>query len=293
MLNTQNVSVAVDLSKTDDKVLRYIKFLANELNIKKLNLIHVIPSILSPGNADWEMHEILGVGFNLRDKIKSQLLTKTDFIFDNGVSADVEIVEGNPYREMITAAESLKSNLVVVGRKEKSDGSGITAKRIARNFSGHVLFVPPDAPLKISRISVPVDFSENSARALEMAIDLSSKVKNCSVRCVHIVNTAPSNYYLDLKTRSRLDTQFLQSSKDAWDIFVQKNDFKKYEVPIDFEQNFNDSSSKILSNYFNNQHSDLVVMGAKGHTAFEKFLYGSVTEKFVDNFNDCPVMIVR
>ncbi len=293
MLNTQNVSVAVDLSKTDDKVLRYIKFLANELNIKKLNLIHVIPSILSPGNADWEMHEILGPGFNLRDKIKGQLLTKTDFLFDNGVSAEVEIVEGNPYREMIATAEKLKSNLVVVGRKEKSEGSGITAQRIARNFSGHVLFVPPDAPLKITRISVPVDFSDNSARAMEMALDLAGKVKNCSVRCVHIVNTSPANYYLDLKTRNRLDTQFMQSSKEAWEDFIEKNDFKKFDVPIDFVQNFNESSSKILSNYFNNQHSDLVVMGAKGHTAFENFLYGSVTEKFVDSFNDCPVMIVR
>jgi len=194
---------------------------------------------------------------------------------------------------MISAAENLESNLVVVGRKEKSEGSGITAKRIARNFSGHVLFVPPHAPLKITRISVPVDFSDNSARALEMALDLSQKVKNCSVRCVHIVNTAPANYYLDLKTRNRLDSQFLESSKNAWDIFVAKNDFKKFDVPIDFVQNFNESSTKILSNYFNEQNSDLVVMGAKGHTAFENFLYGSVTEKFVDRFNDCPVMIVR
>lgn len=293
MLSTQNVSVAVDLSETDDKVLRYIKFLANELNIKKLHLIHVVPSILSPGNADWEMHEILGAGFNLRDKIKDHLLTKTNFIFDNGVTAEVEVVEGNPYRGMLTAAENLKSNLVVVGQKEKSAGSGITAKRIARNFSGHILFVPPEAPLKISKISVPVDFSENSARALEMALDLASKVENCSVRCVHIVNTAPSNYYLDLKTRNRLDTQFMQVSKTAWEVFIEENDFKKFKVPIDFEQNFNQSSSKILSNYFNNQHSDLVVMGAQGHTAFENFLYGSVTEKFVDSFNDCPVMIVR
>ena len=107
------------------------------------------------------------------------------------------------------------------------------------------------------------------------------------------MNTSPSNYYLDLKTRNRLDTQFMESSKTAWDDFVEENDFKKFKVPIDFVQNFNESSSKILSNYFNNQHSDLVVMGAKGHTPFENFLYGSVTEKFVDNFNDCPVMIVR
>ena len=293
MLNTQNVSVAVDLSSTDDKVLRYTQFLADKLNIKKLNLIHVIPSILSPGNADWEMHEILGSGFNLKEKIKDQLLTKTAFLFPKEIYTEVEIVEGNPYREMIIAAENLDSNLVIVGRKEKSEGSGITAHRIARNFSSNILFVPTEAPLKITKISVPLDYSENSARALDMALDLSKKIKNCSVRCVHIVNTAPSNYYLDLKTRNQLDTQFLQSAKNAWEIFVGKNELKKDNVPIDFVQNFNESSSQILSDYFKDQKSDLVVMGAKGHTAFENFLYGSVTEAFVDKFNDCPVLIVR
>ena len=194
---------------------------------------------------------------------------------------------------MIISAENLDSNLVVVGRKEKSEGSGITAQRIARNFSGNVLFVPANAPLKITKISVPLDYSENSARALEEALHLSKKLKNCSVRCVHIVNTAPSNYYLDLKTRTQLDTQFLQSAKIAWEVFIEKNEIKKEEVPIDFVQNINESSSKILSDYFNDQKTDLVVMGAKGHTAFENFLYGSVTETFVDRFNDCPVMIVR
>jgi nucleotide-binding universal stress UspA family protein len=293
MLNTQNVSVAVDLSSTDDKVLRYTQFLSDKLNIKRLNLIHVIPSILSPGNADWEMHEILGPGFNLKEKIKDQLLTKTKFLFQKEIFTEVEIVEGNPYREMIVAAENLDSNLVVVGRKEKSEGSGITAQRIARNFSGNVLFVPANASLKITKISVPLDYSENSARALEEALHLSKKIKNCSVRGVHIVNTAPSNYYLDLKLKNQLDTQFLQSAKAAWEVFVEKNDLKEDEVPIDYVQSFNEGNSKILSNYFNDQKSDLVVMGAKGHTAFENFLYGSVTETFVDSFNDCPVMIVR
>ncbi|MFK7773581.1 MAG: universal stress protein [Saprospiraceae bacterium] len=293
MLNTQNVSVAVDLSSTDDKVLRYIQFLADKLNIKRLNLIHVIPSLLSPGNADWEMHEILGPGYNLKGKIKDQLLTKTEFLFQKEIFTEVEIVEGNPFREMIIAAENLDSNLVVVGRKEKSEGSGITAQRIARNFSGNVLFVPAKAPLKINRISVPLDFSENSARALKEALYLSKEIKNCSVRCIHIVNTAPANYYLDLKTRNQLDHQFLQSAKMAWDVFIEKNDFKKKEVPIDFIQKTNENSSKILSNYFEDQKSDLIVMGAKGHTAFENFLYGSVTENFVDSFHSCPVMIVR
>ena len=34
-------------------------------------------------------------------------------------------------------------------------------------------------------------------------------------------------------------------------------------------------------------------MGAKGHNVFENFLYGGVTETFLDKFDTCLVIIVR
>jgi len=36
-----------------------------------------------------------------------------------------------------------------------------------------------------------------------------------------------------------------------------------------------------------------VVMGAKGHTAFEKFLYGSVTEELADNCTKRSILVIR
>ena len=293
MLNTKNVSVAVDLSKTDDKVLRYTQYLADKLNIKKLNLIHVIPSILSPGNADWEVHEILGTGFNLKDKIIDKISTTSDFIFQNGVTTEIEIVEGNPYRELISRANDLNTDLVVVGRKKKSEGSGITARRIARNFKGNVLFVPPSASLNISRISVPIDFSENSAIAFQLALDLSSQIKNSSVRCVHVVSSPPESYYLDLKTKNEIDTQLQMNAENAWGMFLEKNGWKKEVAHIDYVQNGNENTANLLTDYLKNQQSNLVILGAKGHTAFENFLYGSVTETLVDRWESSPVLIVR
>ena len=293
MFKTHNVSVAVDLSKTDDKVLRYTQYLADKMKIKKLNLIHVISSLLSPGNADWEVHEILGAGFNLKNKIKDKISTTSNFIFQNGLTTEIEILEGNPFREFIARAEDLNTDLVVVGRKNKSEGSGITAQKIARNFKKNVLFVPPSASLNISRISVPIDFSENSVRALQLALDLSSQIKNSTVRCVHVVNSAPESYYLDLKTRNEIDTHLQFNAENAWGMFLEKNGWKKKIAPIDFIQNHKTNTANLLDDYFKTQQSDLVIVGAKGHTAFENFLYGSVTESLVDRWEGSPVLIVR
>ena len=94
-------------------------FIPNELHlIKKLNLIHVISNILSPIDTDWETYEILGPSFNLKREIKDRFLTKVESLFSREIILKMEVVEGNPYREMLLAAKNLDSNLVIVPRKE-------------------------------------------------------------------------------------------------------------------------------------------------------------------------------
>lgn len=88
------------------------------MKIKKLNLIHVISNILSPVDTDWETYEVLGPIFNLKREIKDRFLTKVESLFSREIILKMEVVEGNPYREILLAAKNLDSNLVIVPRKE-------------------------------------------------------------------------------------------------------------------------------------------------------------------------------
>lgn len=293
MLNTQTIAVAVDLSNVDEKILRYTQFLAKKLYVKKVSLVHVIPTILSPGHADLEMHEILGASFSLKKNIEAKIAETRNGIFQNGIMTEIAVFEGNPYEDLIGRADYMGAGLVVIGRKKESDHSGITARRVARDFYGNVLFVPEEATLALQNIIVPIDFSENSSRALRTALELSEKIQNCKVRCVHIVSNIPENYYLDLKMRKELNDKLMNNAENAWKSFLGKNEWTKKSIRIDFIQQTESNISLLLRDFFKTHFTDLVIMGAKGHTAFENFLYGSVTEQLVDNFDDCPVLIVR
>lgn len=39
--------------------------------------------------------------------------------------------------------------------------------------------------------------------------------------------------------------------------------------------------------------NSMIIMGAKGHSPFETFLFGSITEKLAERYNKVPLLIVR
>ena len=58
-------------------------------------------------------------------------------------------MEGIPYEKLIHWIKVKEIDLLVVGHKEVSDGSGITAKRVARTSKCNVIFVPEDFNKKL------------------------------------------------------------------------------------------------------------------------------------------------
>lgn len=293
MLHTKEVSIAVDLSKMDEVIMKYTQNLAYQLNIEKVNLIHVVPSMLSPESKDVPMRKALGLGFDLTKRIISHIQTSSEEIFNNGIKTDINVFEGRPYQILLETAEDSDTDLLVVGKKLQSDFSGIQSHNVVRQFKGYVLYVPEDVKMNISRISVPMDFSDYSARALKAAIGIADRMKNCSVKAVHALNGIPKNYYLDLKTKSDIRNQMLTNAEEAWKFFLAKNGFKKDVVPIDYTGDINATHARLLNDYFSANDTDMVIMGAKGHTPFEKFLYGSTTEGLVDSMRKHSILIVR
>ena len=293
MLSTKKIAVAVDLSDSDKTVLQYTKHLADRLKVEKVNLIHVIPGMLSPRHSELSVYQYLGLEFDIKGIVKDRLQKAGQAFFNNGISFEVDVVEGKPYRQLMTYADNLDSDLLVVGVKSDSGKSGITAQKVVRNFEGSVLFVPEDVTMEVAKIAVPMDFSDNSARALKTALSMAKKMENCSVRCIHAINSVPSHYFFDQKLKSDLNRQLLSLAENAWEMFLEKNDLEKEEISIDYRKDVDLPTEKLLLDYFENENIDLVVMGAKGHSVFENFLYGSVTEELVEACNKRSVLVIR
>lgn len=98
--------------------------------------------------------------------------------------------------------------LLIVGQKQETRGSGITARKLANNARCHVLFVPGIALREGQRLLVPVDFSEGSAKALHLALEWKSRQEGIEVTVLHITDLLATGYSSSTGRNSRVSTGF-------------------------------------------------------------------------------------
>ncbi len=138
-----------------------------------------------------------------------------------------------------------------------------------------------------NRIIVPVDGSKYSKKAIKKALSL-SKFLNADVLAIHVVDVTPLS-------RALPPDKIYEVWEKAIEGEAKKviDDTKKLaeEMEMDIETMMvkGDPGEEIIKE---GKENDLVIMGAKGHSALERIFVGSVSEKVLHH-SDATVMIVR
>ncbi len=289
------VMMACDLSDMDKHMLRFLKTIKGAVDIKKVYFIHIMPDVTLPKNADLEFHKLFSSEYPVDEKIEDKIKLDIEEVLggEHDLSYDIEVVEGQPYQKLIHWAEVKEIGLLLVGRKKESQGSGITAKRVARHAHSNILFVPEGSSETLQRIMVPIDYSDNSARAMKVALDLqSSAVEDVEIIALHIIDMPPADYYMRPVEHTGFIKMLEDSAKKAYNDFMKKHEFDSEKVEPVFIDNMFNNTAAHLSDYAEEENMDIIVMGAQGHSAFNSFLFGSVTEKLLSKCEK-PVLIIR
>jgi len=296
MKSFNRAMVALDLSNMDRQLLEYLAALGPLLGIRKVYLLHAIPDFSMPKNVDVEFHKLFNPEYPIDEKIRNKIELDVRELFDRvpGIEFAIEVVEGKPYEKLLHWVDVKEIDLLVVGHKEVSEGSGITPRRVARKAECHVLFVPPDSPRRLRRIVVPIDFSDNSLRALEMAHAIKRAQPEIAVQCVYVVDMPPADYYIRPFDNTGYRRLLLDSARNAYQQFLKENGIDPDQLlEAEFIPNEFSNVAAHLGEYVRQQAVDLVIIGAQGHSAFEHFIFGSVTERFVERNKSQPVLVMR
>lgn len=91
---------------------------------------------------------------------------------DTNYTVKCKILEGSPLEQIVKYTNSEKADLVMLGRKNETQGSGIILTRIARRVHCSTMIVTEDSELYLDDILVCADFSEWSKLAVEKAIEM-------------------------------------------------------------------------------------------------------------------------
>lgn len=140
------------------------------------------------------------------------------------------------------------------------------------------------------KILCPVDFSEDSKKALSIALEIKNQF-NGHLDVVTVVVDPFGDYVHPTKAR------YIESSKQ-WAIEDAKQDLKKLkeeqfpdEESVGLHALFGIPAEEIL-NFAKEQGHDLIVIGTHGRRGVARLVIGSVAEEVIRKA-PCPVLSVR
>lgn len=290
MTQTDCIVAGIDLGPDTEKVVSYAACFAAAAKTP-VRLLYVIDYLLTPPSylASYIEEEKAREESRMR-QLKSRLEKA-------GIAVEYRIVLGRLHESFRKIIDESSTSLFVIGYKAHALRPS-TSERLIKTLGVPMLVVRGKFTegaltglVSIRRILCPVDFSENSGKAVSAAKKLASLFQ-ADLRIVHIV---PS--YL---------------IKEKWDVWKKMGDREreKFDETVQAEKGsklasfcrdhgieggeelHQGSPSKLICSIAEEKRYDLIVMGARGLSYVQGVLVGSTTEAVLKS-SPCPVMIVH
>jgi nucleotide-binding universal stress UspA family protein len=200
------------------------------------------------------------------------------------------LLAGNPAHELVRALEDDPAlDLVVMGTHGRTGLArvllGSIAESVIRRAPCPVLVVRPDGAVgPFARVLCPVDFSEASERALDLAAGL-AQPGGAGITLLHVIEPPAIHARVQrlLEVVRDLD-KWAAAHLDAWAARAPAPAAKLCRV--------GHAGAEILKVLDEGPAFDLVVLGSHGKLGLERVLLGSVAEKVVRHAS-CPVLVAR
>ena len=143
------------------------------------------------------------------------------------------------------------------------------------------MFVP-------KRILHPTDFSDCSALAFEIAIDM-AKQNSATLIVLHVVESLGADNASMGQARTELEPETYR--KRLMEEIKKIAPPEGSKIPVEHVVAEGDPADQI-DRFAKENKIDLIVMGTHGRTGMARFLMGSVTEKALRH-TPCPVLVIR
>ncbi len=290
-LPPQTIMAAIDFSDFTHTVLAYSAMLGRRY-AAGLQLVHVTVD----ANALLEHNETsLDVKALQHENIRSAEEALKGLITDLDMQCELIVSKGDPADEISRLATEHQADIVVTATHGRSGFRrlliGSVTEKLMKTLPCPLLTMhPPEDDIsppagsetRLNRILVGCDFSPDSDLAVAYAINLAQTFQ-ADIHLCHVIQ--PSFYKIDIQDstalRDRLERQLAGMLPDAGSDGCRAEAALLDGVPY-----------MALMDYAKKRNMDLIVLGIRGHTLWEKLLVGSTTDRLIRHA-PFPVLAVR
>lgn len=287
--------VGLALDRADEPLLKYLNFLKGPVPIENLSFLHVIPNTrkrlpltIAPGvevNREDEEEAIRALSERVRQIMPERAAANAQYIID----------DGSPLEKLLALAKERKANLLAVGKKADTMAHGILSKNLIRQTKANVLVVPENAAMALKNILVPIDFSDNSVRALKAALSIKEQAgQEVKVYAINIYQRPNLMAYKLNMTPERFERNIQENHEKGFEKFMNEElpGYLDKVEPILVWNDMPDVAHHIMDNA-KKVGANLIVIGCKGHSKLELMLLGSTTETLLNIDNSIPALVVK
>ncbi len=284
--------VGLDLSAMDAQLIAYTAFLCKTFKPNKIYFTHVHRDLSIPPKIKQEFPELR---IPMDEKMAKEIETNLKNNFSNleNYDTEVEVIEGSPAKTLIHRVDTKNVDLLILGKKTKSEGSGIIPKQVVRRCTSSVLFVNENPTHSLNRIVVPTDFSIYSKQALLEAISVSKDNENANIFIHHVYDIPTYGYGGSLYHNTKIEPLVRASTQEQYNEFIADVNFEKTHVAPIFNLNMNYAGAAYTYSIAKERDADLIITAAQGKSMIKRLLLGSYTEKLIDAVDDIPLLVVK
>ena len=267
----EKILFATDFTHSDNSVFESVKRIAITFE-SQITVVHVLPKDIGDEKASKLLTEIASKKL---DELNNSLK-------EAGVKTDDWVLEyGNHLDRIISISEKIDANLILIGagekRKDDAFKLGTTAARIIETSDKPVLVIKNESPPGLRTVICPVNFSEESERALKNAIILTRRYNANLI--VFSSYDMPYTGSLEQQINWGEQAEIMRSKHlNEFNLFLERFNFD--EVNWSKEIRKGNAATEILES-IKTHNADLLIIGTSGKKGLNKFIMGSVTEKVV------------
>jgi len=288
MYQFKRLLVGISFAQQDGASIRYAALISRLAKSEKVTFLHVANTVDIPEELRKEYPDLVpSVDEYARHEM--EVLVKKYFDGHPDTKIAYDVVEGSPLIEFLRWSKEEDIDLIIMRKRSEHIDSGTLFEKIARKAPCSVLFVPEKSKAWFTNILVPVDFSDYSADAMDVAIAIAHASGVNEVRCLHVYSV-PIGYHKTGKSYEEFAEIMKGHAEKSYREFIEKIDLKSVSVTPIFKLDKKATSG--IEEVVKEHQIYLLVMGARGRKAGSGVLLGSVTEYLIDT-TTIPLLAVK
>jgi nucleotide-binding universal stress UspA family protein len=283
-MKIEHILAGIDFEKQTGHILAYASVFAEKFRAS-LHLFHVIDYVVTPpAYLDQYIEEEKKAAEGKFEAIKKELSSV-------GIGVDAKVIVGRLQASFETAIKKTGADLLMLGfishalRRSSSEKliKGLQMPMLV--VRGKKSEVASAGNISVRKILCPVDFSDTSKKALQVA----REVANAFSSDIEVMHVLPESVIRKIRT-------FANRDKALQDVYEQeKNRFEDFLSASSFEKTVildQGEPHKRIVELAQEKDIDLIVIGARGIGLIKGMLIGSVTDAVLKS-SPCPVFVIH